>query len=302
MLKKKTSASGEIQVLPELQAGTKTIIKMPIGEIDEQGQEEIWVQLYHWDLPTLPEWWEYSTQVGGKGEYVGSFCKRVAKYYWKTTKTKLNSDQLGRLGSLVSRHTDKNTEYIIDYTQDLHSWDAGDFGDGGSCFWTCNSAARDMLESDGAWAIRFYQGVFKPDKRFKKGYNSKILRGYGRAWICKRDNYYVVFNGYGLETAHIARIMANDLNLSYRKICLLNYGEHDGLLYINNSGYTIGYEADINTLSNIDLQIYYGLILCCRCARQIDEDEVRIYNNNEYCCECFNGEKAYYDILYTKID
>ena len=289
--KPKTQASGEVQILPELQVGKKTTIIMPTGEIDEEGIKVIQKQLWLWDLLSLPDWWDYSTQVKGKGEYVGSFCKRVAKYYWQTHRIKLSSDRLGILGSIMSMHTDKNANYVVDYTQNLHSWDSGDFGDSGSCFWTCNSGARTMLEEDGAWAIRFYKNKLS----IEPNNISNHLEGFARAWICRRNNYYVVFNGYGLETVCIARIMANGLNLSYRKITLNNNDELHGLLYINGYGYAIGYESDIHGLSQVDLEIDDNAILCCECEERFDENDAYYHNNQTYCQDCFSENFSYCD-------
>ena len=292
--KRKTSASGEVQILPPLVTNKITTIKMPIGTVDTVGQDIINDILYDCGLTVLPDWWDYSTQVRGKGEYVGSFCKRVAKYYWKTNKTKFSSNILGKLGSVLSNHSDNNSEYIIDYTQDLHSWNSGDFGDHESCFWTCNSAARNMLEEDGAWAIRFYDGVFKPDKRFKRGYNSRLLRGCGRAWICQRHissgrtkKYYIVFNGYGIDTANITRIMATSLNLSYRKINLRNKGSQHGLLYINGYGYAVGPESIIYGLKSVDLDICDNSVECCECERRVLSANAILYNDEYYCPVCY---------------
>ena len=269
--------------LPKLLVGTKITVTMPIGVINEVGRNDIGRFLDDLYLAPLPEWWDYNTQVKGRGEYVGSFCKRVAKYFYQTETFKISSDNLGKLGHIMSKHTDKNSQYIIDYTQKF-DWDAGDFGDGGSCFWSCHKSARYALENEGAYAIRFYHDTFS---RY----------GYARAWIYPTNDFYIVFNGYGLETTDTARIMAHQLKMSYRKIELSNHGEKEGFLWINGSkengdsygnGFIIGPESVVHGRTHYDLSIEDETVMCHNCEDRIDQDDAQINNGDYFCQSCFD--------------
>ena len=271
--------------LPKLVLDIKIKLNVPTGIITTEGRSIIDDWMQGKDLPCLPDWWDYKTQVPGRGEYVGSFCKRVAKYCYQEFKIKLTSNQLGELGSIMSHHTNKNNKYILEYTQDLN-WEAGDFGDEGSCFWSCHKSARRTLEEYGAYAIRFYDVK-----------NSN--RGIARAWICQQKNYYVLFNGYGLETSDIARTMAHHLNLSYRCIQLQNNEEKEGFLWINGSkekssyhgsGFVIAAESVVHGISEIDLKLEECQIMCYSCGEPTNECEDYMYDDQQYCENCFNEE------------
>jgi hypothetical protein len=233
-------------------------------------------------LPGLPNDWEWVSVVTGKGEYVGSFTKRVAKYYRQKHGFKFTSDQLGALGSLVGSHVNKLSEYVIDFT-DTFDWSAGDFGDDGSCFWSCNADAKGALMDDGAYAVRFW----KPCE-CSSPYCEKELKGFARAWLIPRGNCLVVMNGYGLETYTIARILAQHWNLSYRRIDLCNHGKTQGLIYINGGkGIIIGAEEDVAGQRELDLEIdYEGRVLCDRCEEYIPGETYVIEGYGTVCESC----------------
>lgn len=244
----------------------KHVVSMPKGTISAAGIEAIQSVLCEELLDTLPDNWEWKATVGGKGEYVGTFPKRLSKYYYQKSKKKLDSDFLGKIGSLVSQYSAKQTDYLIDYTQSF-DWRSGDFGDDGSCFWGCRSGARVALQNSGAYAVRFYSG-------------EEVDNGEGRAWLAKYKNGWVCFNGYGLETAHIAQVVSTDLGLPYKRIKLVNNGDDCGVLWINSRmGYYIGNDA-IQYDDLLDLRIE-----CCNHCECGSESEVEI-NGTHYCMNC----------------
>ena len=281
-----------VEKLPELRLDEKIRLVMPVGIINDEGRKEIDLILSSIPLPPLPDWWDYKTQVSGKGEYVGSFCKRVAKYFYQTENKKINSDILGKIGDVMSKHTDTNSEYVLDYTQKFN-WRAGDYGDEGSCFWGCHAAARETLEEYKAYAVRFYNATKIPVKI--GDWTSAYSHGIARAWVCKERNFYVVFNGYGFETSDIARIMAYHLGLSYRKIELTNFGEKEGLIWINGSkdkgeeygsGFVIGPESLVHGMTEFDLSIEDTRSICISCGEVADSS--CFYNDDIYCQSCFH--------------
>ena len=215
----------------------------------------------------LPDDWGWVAKVGGKAEYVGTFAKRVGKYAHKRD-IKLDSDFLGEIGSLVAQYTAKQTAYEFDFTNSF-DWEAGDYGDHGSCFWGCRSGARAMLESNSGRAIRFY----------KEG------RGYARAWLAPYENGWVCFNGYGIDTITIAQVLATHLGQTYKRVRLENNGEESGTLWINGGvGYFIGEEDAVQYNEHIDLEWddEDGANRCYNCGNEGDI----LINDSYYCEDC----------------
>lgn len=254
-------------------------VSLAAGLISPEGQKVINHFLRGLGIPHLPEWWEWRTRVAGKGEYVGSFPKRVAKYYYQTIAFKISSNDLGTLGQIMNEHTSRENSYRLDFTRNF-DWEAGDFGDKGSCFWNCHEDAKDSILDGDGFAVRFYE----------EG------EGIGRAWIIPLDGYHVVFNGYGLSTSDVAFILAQHWGQSYRRINLDNCGATDGLVYINGGvGFIVGPESVIHGKHFVTLQLEGGS-QCCNCAGMLDEDDMCFVEGvGEMCEECFCEDYGYCD-------
>jgi len=253
-------------------------ITLAVGVINTEGRNAINCLLNSLGLPFLPGWWDWRTRVGGKGEYVGSFPKRVAKYYYQKSRFKIDSDDLGRIGQMMNEHTNSHNQYLLDFTKDF-GWSAGDFGDDGSCFWSCHSGAKDSILDGGGFAVRFYDEDGDGDG----------IEGTGRAWIIPMGGYHVIFNGTGLETSDVARIVAHHWGQSYRRISLTNQGTWDGLVYINGGvGFVVGPESVVNGMNSADLDLDIGLQCdCCDCS--INEDDSYGVDTETLCEECFHN-------------
>lgn len=251
----------------------RVTLEIPINGINMVGQEVAKNLLIYWDMPALPSDWAWVWKVGGKGEYVGTFPKRVAKYLYQKHGRKLSSTQLGELGTEVSTHCERNKSYTFDFT-DSFDWDAGDFGDDGSCFWSCRTGAREMLEVNGARAVRFYD---------------KDGEGYARAWVAPVDNGWIVFNGYGLESLQIARILSHYWGAYYKRAMLVNNSEDSGVLWINGgAGYVIADQADCKDSYDFGWEdIKNGRIVCYHCSEELDENEDYTYDGDNYCESCY---------------
>ena len=287
--------------LPELPLDEKIVVHTTVGVISPKGKSIVnqWLADYYYPMQ-LPEWWDYRSKVDGKGKYVGSFCKRVAKYFYKEHNLKILNTHLGLLGSLISNHINKNDTYILEYTHNL-DWKAGDFGDDKSCFWTGHQTARRSLKNGNAWAVRFYENMISlndcyscsTDVEFSLGSTISRLKGFARAWICHTNKGYVVFNGYGLETSDIARIVAHQLNLSYQQINLTNRGETQELIYINGNsngkgnGFLIGHESVISNQNTVDLDLEDYRSVCPKCKTFINRDAKCYFERQIYCQCCF---------------
>jgi hypothetical protein len=228
-------------------------------------------------IPDLPNDWSWEWTITGKGEYAGTFPKRVSKYYWQNHKLKCPQGLIQELGNIARQHSTGNNHFEFEFV-DRFNWKSGDFGDKGSCYFGTHSTARDILQENDALAIRFYEGE----------------KGYARAWIARlTENRYILFNGYGMPsnpTLTIARVFATWLGLNYKKIGLQNHGDTSGMLYINSGiGYLIGTPEQTADIEEYDLK--YGCEACHECyscERKITENEMYHAPNGEnYCADCY---------------
>lgn len=228
-------------------------------------------------LPYLPESWAWVWTVNGRGEYVGTFTKRVAKFYYKEHGIKCPASFIAELGNIARAHTEDNLSYDIEFVNEFN-WNAGDFGDNGSCFWGSNARAREVMANENSLAVRFYDGNGNGN-------------GIARAWVAPiGDGLYIVFNGYGFTTSPtmtIARVVALHLNTAYKKIDLLNHGHDSGLIYINSgNGFIIGDTDKIDRYREYDLQ--WGVEnVCYNCGDEIHGDGHHDPDGDLYCDDCF---------------
>lgn len=256
-------------------------IKIPGNGVAAPGIDAIKVHLSAiWGLPHLPDDWCWDWRVGGKGEYVGTLPKRIGKFYYQEHATKLTPDQLTTVGNLGSQHSTRDETYLFDFVDQI-DWKAGDFGDSGSCFWTCHASAKDMILLNGGGAVRFFDSA----------------GGIARAWIVPWAGCLLVFNGYGMETLPIARILAAHFDHAYyQKVKLHNNGAIDGALWINGgTGYLIGPQFAVTTVDAIDLEWEEPEQYTCEhCGDQIDEDDhYHSPAGDDYCESCYGDRVSY---------
>jgi hypothetical protein len=254
----------------------KTTVALPKGVISPEGIRQIRIKLEDESI-RLPVDWEWVAKVGGKGEFVGSFAKRVAKYAHVYHNKRLHSDFLGVIGSLVSQHTATESVYTYDITRRIE-WSAGDFGDSGSCYWGCRSGARTMIEENNGGAVRLYRDTG---------------RGYARCWITPHGDGYVIWNGYGETTATFANIVSAIFSMPYKRVSLSNQGSDTNTLWINGGfGY---YVAENAPEFNGEIDLGWDEIegeddryTCCNCGDSVDNDDVIMIRDEPYCCDCAN--------------
>ena len=201
----------------------------------------------------------------------GKLPKRIARYYYQTYNIKLTPDVLSEIGNIARDHSQDGETYTFEFVDEFN-WQAGDFGDWGSCFFGGRRSALVTLRENGAWAICFYDE------------NGK---GKARAWLFDRDTYLIVFNGYGFtnsSTLRIAKILAAFKGQSYKYVMLRG----GGIVYINNAaGYIVGELTEISPRS--DISFYLDEYYCCyECDDTLDEDSVYYGpDDHHYCDNCF---------------
>jgi hypothetical protein len=273
---------------------TRYTLTAPKGEISPAGiyellrfisnanlRDEVWAQLNPDNqrpfLPELPEDWQWVWLVNS-GEYRGTFPKRIASFYFKAWHIKCPDSFISEIGNIARRHTEDSASYTFEFVNRF-DWEDGDFGDENSCLWGSYEYARGIMEENGALAVRFYNGYGE---------------GFARAWLYPiSDILHVVWNGYGFPQATIviARVVAQFLNASYKRIELSNYHSSSGPVYINSGiGYAIGSPDALKGIDEYDFEWDADeREQCFNCGRMLHEDEVN-YGPDDlpYCDDCFD--------------
>ena len=165
----------------------------------------------------------------------GTFPKRVSNYMYKTYDIKLQSSIMRNIGNIAQQNSTEG-KVIFDFTRRI-LWNAGEFGDDGSCFWTDYGGSRIAMMRVGIGAVRIY--------------DSSGEFGRGRAWffpVFSDAKQFVLFNAYGIMQA---RLIANFLSqlfgeYKYRQIHIghtyldtIHHSAGTYELYQNSDGYII---------------------------------------------------------------
>ena len=230
------------------------------GNLVEPAQKALLLKLYDYiypfGLPAFPD--EWSWEATNKR---GTLIKRIRKWLHQHNLS-LTDKQMSELGSYIGNNTDHPKDYTFRFTTD--DWKSGEFGDEGSCYWTCRKYCRPWIRKMGGGAVQF----FEKDK------------GYARAWLLPCENNWILFNGYGLDTLVIARIIATYKGIDYKHVNFYNLDSYDGDLYINGNGR--GYVLGSTEESTIDMNLKISDFLqkCKKCST---------WSENEYCEDCYNS-------------
>lgn len=249
-----------------------------------------------------PEAWSWKWKVTGRGTYVGTLPKRISKWVHKGWGIKVRPEVLAQIGNIAADHCPKVLDCYLSFTNVLE-WDRGEFGDDGSCFWTCHRQGRTMIQDAGGWAVRFWEN--QDGERS----SSTGRLGHARAWLLPRMGDWFLFNGYaascssmtGNPTLRIAQAVSQHLGLSYTKVNLENNGLWDGLLYINGGiGYAIGTQEKIAdfVVDDVDddlVVIDFDLcepesFNCYDCGTGLEEEDRVFHPDSDdtvWCRECY---------------
>lgn len=249
---------------------------------------------FHIDLVAAN--WQWTATVKGKGEYVGTFSKRISKFVKKHYDLNLSKETLARIGNLVAQHTEKPLDLTLDFTDQI-DWVDGEFGKWHSCWFTGAGGyggSLDMMALVKGIAVRFW--------RKSDGY------GFARAWILPQrpeSDTFIVFNGYGLldeygSTMVMARALATWLGYSYKRIDYRVTAARR--VYINgNYAYLVGPAETLAKYSDIhdtweseDTRV----TRCCNCDTPLTSDDLENvnYRNGEVWCEtCFDEAFTFCD-------
>jgi hypothetical protein len=269
-----------------------TTLDMPNNGVTEVGQYALAALLMGWGntieglrslegfrLWHLTDKWVWHWTVTGKGEYVGTLPKRLAKFIYKRYAVKLAPSQLAQVGELLANNIPKSKSVVFRVRNTI-DWRAGAFHDDGSCYWGCRSAARSVVEENG-YAICFYN----PDEPIRHPGS-----GIARCWAGLRpDDTLVIFNAYGMLLQDVAHIISFVLGAYYKRCILCNNGANDGLLWINGAtGFILGRQDQFTTSTpHIDLE--WGMSadcnICDRCGQSVWGD-LSAVGGSMWCDEC----------------
>jgi len=187
----------------------------------------------------VPKSWVFRVKHGLGGPVWstkdGNFTKRVARYMFKAYHVKLDPNTIMRIGNVARRNMSMGP-MIFDFTRRI-TWNSGDFGDRGSCYWTDFEQSRGVMMKAGIGAIRIF------DSR---------KRGIGRAWFAPLSSreQFMLFNAYGpLQLTSIANFLSQLFGKEYAyKSIWLNQRQTKYELYINGQGIVIHKRRVNNTL------------------------------------------------------
>lgn len=197
----------------------------------------------------------------------GSLVKRIKSFSYKNYGVKLSEEALGKLGLIIRESSIKAIEYNMDFTNSFN-WQAGDFGDGESCFWQGRQSARlDMMATGTFSALRFFKRKILDRKRiFNTFYD--MYNGISRSWIWKttlsnrptkdiltKTECYVLFNGYGMTTATQAAIFAAYTGFAYTKVDVTNKGHCHSGIWLNGDAFLFGPKDIIKNYKKLDFGV-----------------------------------------------
>src|SRR3990167_5710620 len=82
--------------------------------------------------PPLPPNWDWHWVVR-KGKYAGTMPKRISSFYHKEHELDLDPKLLKWIGNFAKKNSSPAQDYYFDVT-DRILWEAGQYGDSGSCY------------------------------------------------------------------------------------------------------------------------------------------------------------------------
>lgn len=145
------------------------------------------------------------------GPVTGKWTSRFAKLWKQTKGVKFDAKILSEIGEQLTLSNPNNTAYFEICKQ--IEWNAGDFGDGGSCWFNTihpSYAFRTkFLASGRGYALKFF--------RNEAEYTANRNRGMGRCWMGEQGEHLFFWNGRGgsISTKYAAKVIATYLKTDF---------------------------------------------------------------------------------------
>lgn len=225
------------------------------------------------------------------------FSKAIEYFLRDYYEVKISNEQKMELGNLLNRS--RTSTYTFAFTNNF-TWDAGDYGDSGSCFWQDRANAKDVIRKNNGYAMLVS--------------NKETGKGVGRAWFFPHHKQYplivAMFNGYGLMGGleEMSQIVCDYLNtlagvrlfVTHRKEMTVN-GRTSDLIYINSGNtYVISKQSDNSVHFSdrtLDFRLSYKWAECSHCQKEVGSDEVISTLDGTLFCE-----NCILDMPYTYVD
>lgn len=187
----------------------------------------------------------------------GTFIKRLSNILYKEYNTSLDEKQINQIMYFVNHVKYNQDVYHYDFDRS-YTWRAGDFHDGGSCFWSCRQGARDLMRKDHRFfALRIFKEIAlrehqeAPNRNAYYKQTDKFYQGAARCWVAKErvnasanlsriqgdHDIYILFNSYGKPLEEMAVLFKEHVNPNFglRRVVANNTGNSGGTLYMNSN-------------------------------------------------------------------
>lgn len=235
----------------------------------------------------------------------GKFAKRFIKQFKSLTGENLPNEIVSQIGNLITESVNKEAStHYVDVTNNF-SWDDGDFGHSGSCWFESDKypTSLDSLLNVNGYCLRKFDS---------QGYDT------GRLWIIPSilngQEVFITFNAYGYDGGiqEASKILASLLqevsSVKYRSTMITFESDYSGSAMYINPGPMIVYPDSMRVDRDSDFTMrirkiegdHYDRIMetddsyyCERCNERLSEDEVYSDDYGFYCESC-------YDELYTQ--
>lgn len=248
----------------------------PLAELPLLGRTEIDKILAKWKVPPVPARFDWSLRTEER------ITKRVGK--WARTNGLPGSHQIdignlvGNVVSTYDRFPLSDNNYTAEVVDKL-DWNAGDYGDHSSCFWTTKRYARKLLERNDGGAILI---------RHRN-------QGIGRVLFVEK-NFPVLFNAYGdlfhQLTLEAAAVLAARLHVDQPghliPVALRNMDEYTGIIHINQSRGILLSSIPLSHTLKVDMGIDTSSGVYCRLCDTYEDAENMIGwgECDRICKEC----------------
>lgn len=206
----------------------------------------------------------------------GKIAKRIAKLCHENG-IELTDQEKEQIGNYSNMYRVRNKTYHFEFSHDL-MWNAGDFADRGSCYWTEYCFARPTILANNGGAIKFYRD---PEVTW---------RGIARCWFvmdAPEPGMITIFNGYGMQTSEIAALLFVWGGFkAMRRVSIASSAD----VYFNGDGYILSprpiNQRDINFQWDTVYDEDYAVgDVCYSCGNRIAEGEYYIGADEEVYCE-----------------
>lgn len=208
----------------------------------------------------FPAEWSWAWTLGPNASgYSGNLPKRVSKLHFQQHKKRIAVQVQSDLGEMFQRLVPNEDLYVIDFDNEF-TWEAGEFGDSGSCFSRdTKKRAFKLLAGAGGFAVR----------QWKDG------KGVARALLAPYHDTLAIFNGYAANVNGYGS-SNNTALLRFVNILCRHFGvghshadnlytvpEHNpdgGMyngLYSNGNGYLLGQQETVDQLAK--KTVYLGI-------------------------------------------